>query len=288
MTSVVTLKPGEAGRHYRLPTDADYVAVRTAQEQVAEVLVEWERGGKQGLCPVPDEPTPTGGGSGAGRAFSVQRYGMMQWGDLFTARQKVALGRLTQSTGIDNSAIQHLLAIAADRSADYWSALCSWHLTGEKVNHTYGRQALPVIWDYTEVNPWCNSSGNYSAAVEWGVKTAEILQNNFTSTGQVQQANATDHPTPPIKLLASGSPTLLITTRFPIRTSPTSSSFGSSVRYPIAHYCAIRSIQTTSSRPRRPRPCRTKPKQANGRPKDREWFEATMAKAFAEGRPRSK
>ena len=93
MTAVVALKPGERGRHYRLPTDADYAAVYRAQERITGILDEWERGGKQGLCPVPDEPTPAGGGSGAGRAFSVQRYGMLQWGDLFTARQKVALDR---------------------------------------------------------------------------------------------------------------------------------------------------------------------------------------------------
>ena len=52
MTAVVTLKPGEQGRHYRLPTDADYTAVRqSASERVAEMLDEWERGGRQGLCP---------------------------------------------------------------------------------------------------------------------------------------------------------------------------------------------------------------------------------------------
>ena len=80
MTAVVTLRPGEPGRHYRLPTEADYAAVRLAQERIADTLGEWERSGSHGLCPVPDEPTPAGGGSGAGRAFSVQRYGMLQWG----------------------------------------------------------------------------------------------------------------------------------------------------------------------------------------------------------------
>ena len=43
MTAVVTLRPGERGRHYRLPTDADYQAVRKAQERVARILGEWER-----------------------------------------------------------------------------------------------------------------------------------------------------------------------------------------------------------------------------------------------------
>ena len=58
MTAVVTLRPGQFGRHYRLPTDADYAAVRKAQERVSRILEHWECGGKQGLCPVPDEPLP--------------------------------------------------------------------------------------------------------------------------------------------------------------------------------------------------------------------------------------
>lgn len=86
LLAVVLLKPGDPGRHYRLPTERDYAAVRSAQARVAKILGDWERGGKQGLCPVPDEPTFAGGGSGAGRAFSVQKHGMMTWGDLFTAR----------------------------------------------------------------------------------------------------------------------------------------------------------------------------------------------------------
>ena len=47
MKAVVTLRPGERRRHYRLPTDADYAAVYEAQERVAGILNEWERGGKR-------------------------------------------------------------------------------------------------------------------------------------------------------------------------------------------------------------------------------------------------
>jgi len=60
MTAVVTLRPGETGRHYRLPTEADYAAVHSAQDRLAGILNEWKRGGSQRPCPVPDEPTPVG------------------------------------------------------------------------------------------------------------------------------------------------------------------------------------------------------------------------------------
>ena len=76
MTTVVTLQPGKSGRHYRLPTDMDYAAVRRSHTRLADILGEWERGGKQGLCPVPDEALPPIGTLG----FRVQRYGMLQWG----------------------------------------------------------------------------------------------------------------------------------------------------------------------------------------------------------------
>jgi putative DNA methylase len=55
MLAVVLLKKGQLGRHYRLPIERDYEAVRKAQSRLAQVVEEWESGGKRGFCPVPDE-----------------------------------------------------------------------------------------------------------------------------------------------------------------------------------------------------------------------------------------
>ena len=87
LLAVVTLKPGENGRRYRLPTDQDYEAVRAAQARIARILDVWDRGGREGLCPVPDEPISLN----EVRRISVPIYGMHRWGDLFTYRQKSAL-----------------------------------------------------------------------------------------------------------------------------------------------------------------------------------------------------
>jgi putative DNA methylase len=59
MLAVVTHQAGIQGRNYRLPTKQDYNAVWKAQKRLEAILDEWERGGKKGLCPLPDEPTPT-------------------------------------------------------------------------------------------------------------------------------------------------------------------------------------------------------------------------------------
>ena len=124
MTAVVTLKPGEKGRHYRLPVDADYVAVRKAQSRLADVLGEWERGGRQGLCPVPDEPLPPVGTLG----FRVQRYGMLQWCDLFTARQKVAMVVFGNScdSASEHDGIKRFVGMSLSGVADRNVSLATW------------------------------------------------------------------------------------------------------------------------------------------------------------------
>ena len=89
---VVTTRPGQQGRFYRLPTERDLEAVRKAAEEL-----ERRKAAHTGsLCLVPDEPTPIGGGSGAGRAFSQRNYGMDLFGDLFTPRQALALTTLAR------------------------------------------------------------------------------------------------------------------------------------------------------------------------------------------------
>src|SRR5439155_22083977 len=99
----------------------------------------------------PDEPLPPQGTLG----FRVQLYGMLQWGDLFTARQKVALAVLTRGVwerpASDDGAVREGMAILVDRMADGNSALSSWLSSREEVKHVFARQALPIVWDFAEV-----------------------------------------------------------------------------------------------------------------------------------------
>ena len=81
MTAVVTLKPGEPGRHYRLPTDADYAAVRKAHLRVAKVLKGRDPGERQELSRVPTEPlNPIRPSPNARGLSAVTRYGMSNFG----------------------------------------------------------------------------------------------------------------------------------------------------------------------------------------------------------------
>lgn len=285
MTAVVTLRPDVKGRHYRLPTDADYAAVRKGQARVSKILKEWDRGGQQGLCPIPDEPTPVGGGSGAGRAFSIQRYGMFQWGDLFTARQKaslVELVRLFTPDRMSQEKIQSLAAMVLGRCADYGSAGVVWAQEGEFVAHTFGRQALPIVWDFAEAVPWTNSSGNFGGAVQWVGRVVEASL-GLSARADVQPADATEHPLP------NESAGVWFTDPPYYDAVPyadLSDFFLVWLKRALPDHPTLRDA-FDSDNPLSPKireAVQDETKQDDGHPKDRTWFEKAMARAFAEGR----
>ena len=77
MTAVVV--DGPKGKEYRLPTDYERAVAEVTEEQLEALYADVPFG-------LPDEPTPKGG-TGASRAFSVDRYGFDTWRKLFTNRQ---------------------------------------------------------------------------------------------------------------------------------------------------------------------------------------------------------
>ena len=199
LTAVVTLKPDEKGRHYRAPTDADYAAVHRAQQRLAGILEEWERSGKQGLCPVPDESISLN----EIRRISVPIYGMKTWGDLFTARQKVSFVLSTckirdiwrMDRSIAKSAAE-LAALALDKVADFNCSLAKWRSTNEDIGDLFGRQALPMVWDFVETDLSSESYMGLERAVNHVLQVLKHTSAAIEYVGSVQQADATNHPLP--------------------------------------------------------------------------------------------
>ena len=88
------------------------------------------------------------------------------------------------------NAITTYLALTIDRCADYWSSQCSWHAGRDIIRNTFARQAIPMIWDFAETNPFSESTGNISGALNW---VAEVVENfsNAASGHAVQRDAAT-------------------------------------------------------------------------------------------------
>ena len=278
LTAVVTLKPGETGRHYRLPTAADYAAVRRAQERLAEILDEWERGGRRGLCPVPDEPLPPIGTLG----FRVQRYGMLRWGDLFTARQKVALVELLavvrESTSLDK---EEVLSCAFSRVAMSDMSCTRWNAIAEKMQHTFGRQAIPIVWDFAEVAITADAPGNWKS----GYQIAGDVIDAACSQGsaQTQLADATEHPLPDE---ASGVWFTDPPYYDAIPYSDLSDFFLVWLKRALPNHPLLRDPFDPDNplSPKAREAVQDETRTCGGRVKDRAFFEEVMGDAFAEGR----
>lgn len=183
MFCVVTTKPTEQGRFYRLPTQRDLDAVKRAKEELERRKREWT--GELSL--VPDEPYPDE--TGAGAISSSVLYGFTNWGDLFTSRQLLSLTtlvRITKQIKTEKKVIESdhflksillCLAITVNRQVDKTSTLCRWDSTRENPQGAFGRQALPMIWDFNEVYPFSGSGGDYETALNWVIN---VLNNqNF-------------------------------------------------------------------------------------------------------------
>lgn len=187
---------GPKGRIYLTPT--------SDQENTARAAIpSWK----------PETPLPA-----KALGFRVQEYGMLKWCDLFTPRQLAALSKFTELVGVTREkvladalksgmnddglgleqggtgaaayadAIAVYLAFSIDKASDYWSTICSWHSSKELIRNTFGRQAIPMTWDYAETNPLSDSAGNVSSGIEWAKKALEIFP--AAAKGSAEQADA--------------------------------------------------------------------------------------------------
>ena len=171
---------GERGRVYLAPTvEQEKVARQAKPTWKPETLLSADR-----------------------RAFWTPLYGLKNFGDLFTPRQLVALttfsdlvgeaiakcradavkaGLPDDGKGLDAGglgarayaeAVGVYLALAIGRSANYWSSLTPWG--GDFIVQTFGRQAIPMVWDHAEANPLSSSTGNWTGAIDWITKVQDF------------------------------------------------------------------------------------------------------------------
>ncbi|HLI43599.1 MAG TPA: hypothetical protein VKU92_03930 [Acidimicrobiales bacterium] len=145
--------------------------------------------------------------------FRVQGYGMTHHADLFTNRKLTALVTFSDLVGearqrvIEDrgeseyaDAVATYLSFVVSRSVDYSSILCSWHSGRDLIRNTFSRQALPMVWDYAEVNLFSDSTGNISGALDW---VAEVIDGvPTTAPGSAAQCDATAQSSIPLQRLA--------------------------------------------------------------------------------------
>ena len=204
---------GARGRIYLSPT-ADQVAIAESARP------EW--------APEMDLPNNP-------RDFKTPNYGLTKFGDLFTPRQLVALttfsdlvpeaiarvradalaagmaddGRRLDASGNGATAYAEAvgvyLAFAVNKMCDRGSSICGWDTSRDSIRNTFGRQAIPMVWDFAEANFIESSAGSYENAIDQGVRVVrEYLP--ARAAGFAAQADAQSQTISRQKVISSDPP----------------------------------------------------------------------------------
>ncbi|HEX9733723.1 MAG TPA: transposase, partial [Thermoanaerobaculia bacterium] len=150
--------------------------------------------------------------------FRVGNYGMTKWSHVFTDRQLVALTTFSDlvqearervrrdalAAGLpdDNKPLRDggtgarayaetvgvYLAFAVDKMTDTNTCLCSWQVDPPRLRATFGRQALPMVWDYAEASIFGDAAEDFGRCV--GSLTEVLDKGGLTGSGTAQQADA--------------------------------------------------------------------------------------------------
>ena len=145
---------------------------------------------------------PSGSLPEQARSISVQIYGFTEWNQLFTERQLTALTTFSDLLGEVRNRIKQgevegkyadaictYLALALGRTANSGCSFARWQNTGDFVAGVFSGQALPMMWDFVESNPFCTATQNWIAQTNWVAGVIERLPADVDA-GSVHQADA--------------------------------------------------------------------------------------------------
>jgi putative DNA methylase len=142
-------------------------------------------------------------------------YGMYSWGDAFTPRQLTTMVTLSGSVeairedvladavrcGLPKATAEDYanfvvtcLALAVDRCSDFNNSLCRWTSGNQKVMNLFGKQAIPMVWDFAEANILGSSVGAWSTCSDYVADCIEVIGQSAGKKGNARQLDAASYP----------------------------------------------------------------------------------------------
>ena len=208
LTVVVLQSDGTLGKTFRRPIHTDLGALVVAHRRCNRITSELT----DDLPMIPDEPLAY-----HPQYMLVREYGLDQWGKLFTPRQLLFLTTCIKLSAqvyrqmLDFgqepnyvAAVMTYIGLAISRLSSEHSTLARWNPSGQKVQGALGLQALPMVWDYAEANPWGGSVGDARTAFRLVSAVIEFTSGvSGSSAAKVIQRDARQSP--------SSRPTAVIT-----------------------------------------------------------------------------
>ncbi|WP_253297380.1 DUF1156 domain-containing protein [Pseudomonas aeruginosa] len=172
--------------------------------------------------------------SGSTQYLGVKPYGFTRFDQLFTDRQLSALttfsdlvqeaisrvhedalaaGMVDDELGLDQGgqgaaayaqAVGMYLAFAISKVSNIGSTVASWMNDRGAFRETFARQAIPMVWDFAEANPFANAGGSFATAIDKGAMAVSDLPK--AQGGFVYQQDAQSQKISQQKLISTDPP----------------------------------------------------------------------------------
>lgn len=184
---LATIIETKEGKEYRLPTQQELEIVKRMPTDIERPTEKMEVGNN--------------------RNFNTPGWGIDSYGQMFSPRQLLILQNLLSSFSETekvlgkeddyNVALLHLLGIWFSRISIANTTFGVWHTGRETLERPMGRQAIPMVFDYPESNPFCTSSGSAANQLDWITRYIEgenahplAVHCHNASSGEVNQFEA--------------------------------------------------------------------------------------------------
>ncbi len=204
LMAVAGIRPNVKGKVYLAGEQIDHLApdIEETEVRTKELLQRSQ------IAPLTEALNPVRPSPNARGLSAVTRHGFATFGDLFTPRQMLCLLQFAsairnaegqmRTDGYDSEqgkAVTTFLAAILDRLADFNSSLCMFNYTGGRgVVHTFGRHALPMVWDFAETNPFNPEGASWISGIE--DLPAGLRDADMDKPADVRRGSATALPWP--------------------------------------------------------------------------------------------
>jgi len=207
LVAVVLQHPSEHGKRYRTATAADEEVFQEAVQHRKALVQQW---------PYLDSPLPEEKPDEDDHAVNrLPLYGMPLWKDLFNTRQQVALmtfvRRIRESLPLIeqdvrdlllqnpahvspepfSKAIQACLSLVFSKMVLKTNSLSRWNNLAEKTEYPMTTNAIPMQWDYCEINPLEDTAGSWLSYGSYTLNALALLSKSARNQAQVAQISAT-------------------------------------------------------------------------------------------------
>jgi adenine-specific DNA methylase len=196
-------------RRFRLPDRNDTKAFDQATKKAKRILA------KNPEAFPTEEINPIRPYANTRGLSAVTRIGCSTFSDLYNLRQALSIITFyrildtlqTDSANADkefSTALKTALALAINRAVSQNTSVSRWDSSRSTIKGAFSKQALAVVWDFAEANPFSGGSADWDGALDWVIRFIE-------ANAQIRVPGTVVHSSATSRVLPMESASALIT-----------------------------------------------------------------------------